>query len=85
MIKRDCIDVEKKYQQFGRISTGEDTLQSIEFFSNAKTFVYLNETIYNYRCGSGMTGKFDGNYYFTFKKYSKNNKRKKSLEFEKLQ
>ena len=68
MIKRDCIDAEKKYQQFGRISTGEDTLQSIEFFSNAKTFVYLNETIYNYRCGSGMTGKFDENYYFTFKK-----------------
>ena len=32
MIKRDCIDVEKKYQQFGRISTGEDTLQSIELF-----------------------------------------------------
>lgn len=23
----------------------EDTLQSIEFFSNAKTFVYLNETM----------------------------------------
>ena len=56
MIKRTCIDVDKDYEKFGRISTGEDTLQSIEFFSNAKTFVYLNHVIYDYRCGSGMTG-----------------------------
>lgn len=68
MIKRTCIDVNRDYTQFGRISTGEDTLQSIEFFSRAKTFVYLNQVVYNYRCGSGMTGKFDENYYFTFKR-----------------
>ena len=68
MIKRTCIDVNWDYTQFGRISTGEDTLQSIEFFSRAKTFVYLNQVVYNYRCGSGMTGKFDENYYFTFKR-----------------
>lgn len=67
MVKRTCVDIDRDYEQFGRISTGEDTLQSIEFFSNAKTFVYLNQVIYNYRCGSGMTGKFDKNYYFTFK------------------
>lgn len=68
MVKRTCIDVNRDYANFGRISTGEDTLQSIEFFSNAKTFVYLNQVIYDYRCGSGMTGKFDENYYFTFKR-----------------
>lgn len=68
MVKRTCIDVDRDYSQFGRISTGEDTLQSIEFFSNAKTFVYLNQIIYNYRCGSGMTARFDENYYFTFKR-----------------
>ena len=68
MIKRTCINGNRDYTQFGRISTGEDTLQSIEFFSRAKTFVYLNQVVYNYRCGSGMTGKFDENYYFTFKR-----------------
>lgn len=68
MVKRTCIDVNRDYADFGRISTGEDTLQSIEFFSRAKTFVYLNQVVYNYRCGSGMTGKFDENYYFTFKR-----------------
>lgn len=68
MVKRTCIDIDRDYKQFVNISTGEDTLQSIEIFSNARTFVYLNEIIYDYRCGSGMTGKFDENYYFTFKK-----------------
>lgn len=68
MVKRTCIDANRDYQKFGRISTGEDTLQSIEFFGNAKNFVYLNDVIYDYRCGSGMTGKFDQNYYFTFKR-----------------
>lgn len=65
--KRTCIDVENNYEKFGKICTGEDSLQSIEIYSNANTFVYLNKAIYNYRCGSGMTRKFDKNYYFTFK------------------
>lgn len=88
MVKRTCIDVHQDYEQFGRISTGEDTLQSIEFFSNANTFVYLNEVIYNYRCGSGMTGQFDENYYSTFEKiFEKIEKQKENwnlLEFDKL-
>ena len=33
----------------------------------ASTFVYLNEALYDYRIGSGMTAKFDENYFFTFK------------------
>ena len=88
MIKRTCIDVDKDYEKFGRISTGEDTLQSIEFFSNAKTFVYLNHVIYDYRCGSGMTGKFDENYYFTFKRVFEEIEKKKDnwelADFDKL-
>lgn len=88
MVKRTCIDVNRDYANFGRISTGEDTLQSIEFFSNAKTFVYLNQVIYDYRCGSGMTGKFDENYYFTFKRiFEKIEKQKnnwKLVDFDKL-
>ena len=68
MVKRTCIDTKRDYREFGRISTGEDTLQSVEIFSNAKTFVYLNEVLYDYRCGSGMTGKFDPDYYFTFRR-----------------
>ena len=88
MVKRTCIDVNRDYADFGRISTGEDTLQSIEFFSNAKTFVYLNQVIYDYRCGSGMTGKFDENYYFTFKRICEKIEKQKNnwnlVDFDKL-
>ena len=68
IVKRTCINVKMDYVEYDRISTGEDTIQSVEFFTNANTFVYLNKAFYNYRCGSGMTAKFDENYYFTFKK-----------------
>lgn len=88
MVKRTCIDVNRDYAKFGRISTGEDTLQSIEFFSNARTFVYLNKVVYNYRCGSGMTGKFDKDYYFTFKRIFEEIEKKKEdwnlSDFDKL-
>ena len=88
MVKRTCIDINQDYTYFGRISTGEDTLQSIEFFSNADSFVYLNQIIYNYRCGSGMTGKFDKEYYFTFKKIFKEIEKKQNTwnltDFDKL-
>lgn len=67
VVKRSCIEVNRDYVEYGRLSTGEDTLQSIEIFSKASTFVYLNEALYDYRSGSGMTAKFDENYFFTFK------------------
>ena len=66
--KRSCVDLKMNYIDFSRVNNGEDTLQSIEFFNNAKTFVYLNKELYDYRIGSGMTRKFDYDYYFGFKK-----------------
>ena len=51
IVKRICIDIKQDYSEYGRLSTGEDTLQSLEFYSNANTFVYLNEPLYDYRCG----------------------------------
>ena len=65
--RRTCIDVDRDYTDFAKVSNGEDTLQSIELFNNANTFVYLNQALYDYRMGSGMTRKFDPNYYFGFK------------------
>lgn len=77
MIKRTCIDFDRDYSEYGRLSTGEDTLQSIEFYSNASSFVYLNEPLYDYRYGSGMTMKFDANYFFTFKRIFESIEKKK--------
>jgi glycosyltransferase involved in cell wall biosynthesis len=78
IVRRVCINVENDYSGYERLSTGEDTLQSIEFFSNAKTFVYLNEPLYDYRCDSGMTSKFDQNYFLTFKKIFEQIEKKKA-------
>lgn len=66
--KRSCVDLTKDYTSFSKVNNGEDTLQSIEFFNNAEDFVYFNMALYDYRMGSGMTRKFDYDYYFGFKK-----------------
>ena len=65
--KRTCIDIDKNYLMYAHVSNGEDSLQKIELFDYAETFVYLNKALYNYRMGSGMTTKFDANYYGSFK------------------
>ena len=65
--KRTCIDINKDYSMYAHVSNGEDSLQKIELFDHADTFVYLNKALYNYRMGSGMTTKFDANYYSSFK------------------
>lgn len=65
--KRSCLDLDFDYTDYARISNGEDTLQSAELFSNAKTFLYCNEEFYIYRMGSGMTRRFDPTYYASFR------------------
>lgn len=88
IFKRNCIDVNRDYSQFYKISNGEDSLQSIEIYSNANTFVYLNEELYDYRIGSGMTHKFDENYFSGFEvvleQIKKNGNNWKVSNFEKL-
>lgn len=64
--KRSCVCVNKDYNQFDYIQNGEDTLQTIEIFDNAKSFYYVNQQLYNYRQGSGMTTKFDSKYIRSF-------------------
>ena len=65
--RRDCLDLKKDYLPFSRISNGEDSLQTLELLEHANKFIYLNEALYNYRMESGMTAKFDANYYTGFK------------------
>lgn len=88
IFKRKCIDINKDYSSFYRVSNGEDSLQSIEIYNNAQSFVYINKELYNYRMGSGMTCKFDENYYKGFKiiiEQIKKQKKKWNLkEFNKL-
>lgn len=64
--KRSCLDMDKDYSQFYKKSFGEDTLQSAEIYTNAQSFVYLNQALYNYRTSSGMTGKMNPTYFQNF-------------------
>ena len=64
---RQCIDIERDYSKFKGLNNGEDSLQKIEQLERANTFVYVNKPLYDYRMGSGMTGKFDPTYYQSFK------------------
>lgn len=86
--KRSCIDIDKDYSSFYRVSNGEDSLQSIELYNKAETFIYINDELYDYRIGSGMTRRFDKNYYIGFKAVLKQIRNQqntwKVCDFEKL-
>lgn len=68
VFRRSCLDPEKDYAAYGKLSMGEDTLQTAEVVARAKSFYYLNRNLYAYRMGTGMTGRFDPGYYTTFKR-----------------
>ena len=68
VFKRECLDMSQDYSAYGKMSMGEDTLQTAEVISKASSFYYLNKNLYIYRIGSGMTTRFDPNYYKTFKR-----------------
>ena len=66
-VRKKCFEIDKDYSIYGKLSTGDDTLQAAEVITRAHTFYYLNRNLYIYRMGSGMTSKFDPEYYSTFK------------------
>ena len=73
--KKACIKLENDYSNYSSIQNGEDTFLSNMVFESAKTYIYINKPLYIYRMGSGMTNKFDVNYYNSFKQnylYMKN-------------
>ncbi len=65
--KRECININQNYESISWISNGEDTIQKIEIIDNARSFVYLNRSLYNYRGRVGMTARFDADYYKSFR------------------
>lgn len=86
--KRSCLDIEKDYTLYSKLSNGEDSLQSIEIYDRARNYFYINLPLYNYRIGSGMTGKFDPNYYqsfgYLFGEIEKRKEEWNMADFEKL-
>lgn len=56
-IKTEVAQADFDYSKYYHISYGEDTFQSMVLYNNARSFMYLDAKIYNYRMGSGMTSK----------------------------
>ena len=48
-VKRECIDSTINYKKYKDVNKGEDTLQAIEMVRKAKTMVYIDQMLYNYR------------------------------------
>lgn len=65
---RSCIDINKDYSDYAKFNAGEDSLQKLEQFDRAETYVYINKPLYDYRASSGMTAKFNPEYYSSFRK-----------------
>lgn len=86
--KKKCVDVHRDYSQYAHISNGEDCLQTLEIIDRAKTFVYYNEALYGYRMDTGMTRKFDAEFYSSFSKITEEILNRKKLwnikEFDEL-
>lgn len=64
--KRSCLLNPEKVD-FAKIKHGDDSLQSLAVFDRAKSYCYINKTLYNYRMDSGMTSKYDPSFYRQFK------------------
>lgn len=77
--KRSCIEINKDYSGYNKFNSGEDSLQKLEQFDNAKTYVYVNMPLYDYRISSGMTAKYNPNYYSSFRKIFDEISNKKEL------
>ncbi len=65
--RRSCLDLDYDYSPYGRLNYGEDTMQSAEIYTLAQTFTYTNKPLYYYRMGSGMTEKYQENFYYQYK------------------
>lgn len=55
-VRRQILDVDADYSQF-KDKKGEDLLQSISIVGNAKTILYLDDTLYNYRLSPSGRGR----------------------------
>ncbi|MGI6072189.1 MAG: glycosyltransferase family 2 protein [Lachnospiraceae bacterium] len=68
--RRELFDADRDYSGFYGCSVAEDLLQSVPLLLAAEKIIYLNKALYDYRMASGMTRKFNPEYYFDNKAVS---------------
>lgn len=63
-VKREIIDFDTDYELWKCVKVGEDILQSLPLFDNAKSIVYINKVLYYYiKTENSNTTRFKENLY----------------------
>lgn len=65
--KREIYDIEVDYEKYGRLSMGEDALQTMPLIENAQKILCIDESLYLYRFNpQGMSRKIKKDYIFDY-------------------
>lgn len=71
-VKREIVDIDTDYYPYQSIGMGEDLLQGLPLYTNAKKIVYIDETLIFYRKNqNSFTAKWKADYFYSFQKIQK--------------
>lgn len=66
-VKRNIVDIEEDYSDYRSISMGEDLVQCLPLYTNAKKIAYIDKSLVFYRRNkNGMTGQWKADYFYSF-------------------
>lgn len=62
-VRRECVGTDVDFSAFKGLTFAEDFLQTLTVYDRAKTFCFLDATLYYYRPGSGITRAYSPHFY----------------------
>lgn len=62
-IRHECVGAEVDFTSFKGLTFAEDFLQTLTVYDRARTFCFLDTSLYYYRPGSGITRAYDPHFY----------------------
>lgn len=62
-IRRSCVGAEVDFSEFKGLTFAEDFLQTLAVYDRARTFCFIDASLYYYRPGSGITRTYDPHFY----------------------
>lgn len=62
-IRRSCVGAEVDFSEFKGLTFAEDFLQTLTVYDRARTFCFIDASLYYYRPGSGITRAYDPHFY----------------------
>lgn len=62
-IRRSCVGADVDFSEFKGLTFAEDFLQTLTVYDRARTFCFIDATLYYYRPGSGITHAYNPHFY----------------------